>query len=82
MKCSNEKCNKEFTKLLKIAERKVPELEPCPQCNALDVEQVLLSAPGIGDPIRLGVTKKDSGFTEVLKGIHAKTANSTINSYF
>lgn len=74
-------CKTQFSKLLRMSDRKTPELEPCPECQALAVEQVLFSAPSIGDPVRIGVTKKDSNFTEVLKGIHSKTAGSKIDSY-
>ena len=33
-------------------------------------EQILRKAPAIGDPVRLGVTKPDAGFGEVLSKIH------------
>jgi putative FmdB family regulatory protein len=74
-------CNGVFTKLLKISDRKTPESEPCPSCGVMKIQQVLLSAPGIADPVRIGVTKKDSNFNEVLKGIHNKTAGSKIDTF-
>lgn len=75
-------CGKTFTKILRMSERKTPEQEPCPHCGSSGkVEQVLLSAPGIADPCRIGVTKADSGFKEVLAGIHQKTPGSQLNQY-
>ena len=34
-----------------------------------DYESVILSAPSIGDPVRLGVRRMDGGFKEVLSNI-------------
>jgi hypothetical protein len=33
----------------------------------------------MGDPVRLGVRKKDSGFKEVLQKIHERSPGSTLN---
>lgn len=74
-------CQHQFTRILKIDDRKAPEEEPCPSCNALSVSQTFTTAPAIGDPIRIGVTKKRSDFNEVLKGIHSKTAGSKLDTY-
>lgn len=75
------KCGYEFTKLQKMSDRLVPTEETCPACDEYGIEQVILSAPGIADPVRIGVTKKDSNFNEVLKGIHKKTAGSKIDTF-
>ena len=77
--CNN--CNKVFTKLLKMDDRKAPESQPCPQCGEVQVHQAILSVPSIADPIRLGVTRQDTNFKEVLRGIHEKTAGSKIDTY-
>ena len=61
-----------FTKVMKIAERE-QYLKDNP-----DVE-VVLTAPTLIDPVRLGVRKIDNGFKEVLQKVHEKTAGSALN---
>lgn len=36
-------------------------------------------APAMGDPVRLGVRKMDTGFKEVLQKIHSKAPGSSLN---
>lgn len=74
-------CDGQFTKLLKMDDRKTPESEPCPKCGEVKVRQAILSVPSIADPVRLGVTRQDNNFKEVLRGIHEKTPGSKIDSY-
>lgn len=77
-KCSD--CEHEFKQLNKIDNRKVPETEPCPQCKKEGTVSLMIAgAPGLSDPIRLGVRKVDSGFKEVLQKIHNGVAGSTLN---
>lgn len=61
-----------FTKVMKIAERE-QYLKDNP-----DVD-VVLTAPQLIDPVRLGVRKIDNGFKEVLQKVHEKTAGSALN---
>lgn len=37
-------------------------------------------APGLSDPVRIGVRKPDAGFREVLQKIHEKTPGSKLSS--
>lgn len=50
-----------------------------------DVEATITGAPGIGDPVRMGMKKPDDSFRDVLreiKGKHdAKLTRSTINTW-
>lgn len=39
-----------------------------------------LSTPGLPDPIRIGVTKPDAGFTDVLNNIKKRYHKSTIET--
>lgn len=75
-------CGKVFSKTSKIAEYKIPTTQPCPNCS-IDgtVSIVQLGAPSLGDPVRLGVTKRAGGFNEVLASVHSKNANSKIDTY-
>ena len=76
-------CNHDFEKVLKIADRDLPTQEPCPSCNAEgQVQKTILGAPSIGDPVRLGVIKPDSGFKEVMQKIHAANPGSNLNQKF
>lgn len=44
------------------------------------IEQFIGIAPSLGDPVRLGVTKVDGGFRDVLKKIHKNNRGSKIDS--
>ena len=75
-------CGHQFGDVYKISDRKVPEQEPCPKCGVKEsVQQVILSAPATCDSVRIGVTKQDSGFKEVLQKIHQSNAGSTLDTY-
>ena len=74
-----EKCEHYFTALIPMSEMLVPEGEPCPNCKKKAVKKVMLTAPALGDPARLGITKPDGGFKEVLQKIHASNRGSNLN---
>ena len=77
-----EACGSTFGDVYTISERKKPESEPCPKCGESGkVQQVILSAPATCDPVRIGVTKQDSGFKEVLQKIHQSNAGSKLDTY-
>jgi putative FmdB family regulatory protein len=75
-----EKCEHYFTQYLSISSMNVPEETPCPNCSEIAVKKVMMTAPAIGDPVRLRVRRPDNGFKEVLQKIHEKTPGSTINN--
>lgn len=79
--CNN--CSHDFEKILKIADRDLPIQEPCPSCNTEgQVHKTILGAPSLGDPVRLGIIKPDSGFKEVMQKIHAANPGSNLNTKF
>lgn len=39
------------------------------------------SFPGIGDPVRLGITKPDAGWKEVLQKINERAPGSTLKDH-
>ena len=43
------------------------------------LEQTMTQAPGVCDPTRIGVAKKDTGFKEVLQKIHSRAVGSVLN---
>ena len=69
-------CNFCFERKLPMAEYNLPELDPCPECNKTEcVEQVLTTAPALGDPIRLGIKRPDAGWGDVLKKVQKAHPN-------
>lgn len=63
-------CDFLFERKLPMSDNALPESDPCPECNQVEcVEQVILSAPGIGDAIRLGIKKPDAGWNDVLSKV-------------
>lgn len=68
-----------FTEIMSISERE-EFLKANPHVN-----QQIVSAPSLGDPIRLGLKKPDSGFRDRLKEIkkaHSKGwTKSTVNTF-
>ena len=62
-------------KVMKISERD-DFLRDNPQ-----YESVILGAPSIGDPVRLGVRKPDQGFREVLQKAKAAHPRGNINTF-
>ena len=73
-------CQHTFDKFSSIADRNIPCEEPCPKCNEFNVQQ-MIGAPPMGDSVRLGITRPDNGFREVLSKIHEKTPGSTLNKH-
>ena len=75
-----EKCEHYFTRNVSISSMHEPEGEPCANCGELSVKKVILTAPTLGDPVRLGLRRPDNGFKEVLQKILDKTPGSTLKS--
>ena len=59
-------------KILKISERE-DWLKDNPEW-----QQIHTKAPAMGDPVRLGITRMDNGFREVLQKIHERSPGSTL----
>ena len=73
-----KECNHEFEKQETIANRRNPLSEPCPSCGKKEIEMLPAGGLSIGDPLKLGFTKKDSRFMEKLAAIKSKHPGSTI----
>lgn len=69
----NKETGETFEEFMSISGRDV-YLEKNPH-----LETLITGAPSLGDPVRLGVTRPDSGFKEVLQKIHEKTPGSRLN---
>ena len=65
-----EKCGHEFEIMLPIARRNEPVETPCaresPVCGG-EVKQIIVSASGLADPVRLGIRKPDDGFKDMMR---------------
>ena len=46
-----------------------------------DVEQLIVAAPGLVDPIGIGRKKPDDGFRDVLREIKRKHRGSNVNTF-
>lgn len=77
-KCS--KCEHTFESQLKMADRKQPEENPCPECGEIGVEQ-LIGAPLIADPARIGVRKPTSEFREAMRKVKKKHPLANVKDY-
>jgi len=64
-----------ITKIMKISEK-----EEWLAANP-EYENVILGAPGIGDPVRLGLKKPDNGFREVLQKAKQAHPLGNINTF-
>ena len=73
LKCND--CETVFDVLCRYAAR--PE-QQCPSCKSTNHENLITGAPALGDSVRLGVTKPDGGFNEVLSKIHSNNYKSNL----
>ena len=81
-----EKCGNEFEDFLPIAKRAEPTEESCdkqlhraaPVCGG-EIKMKAV-APGIGDPLKLGLKKPDGRYVEKLKEIKMNHPLGTVSS--
>lgn len=73
-------CGEEFDRILKIADRQLPEQDNCPKCNEMAVKRVVTSVP-MGDSVRLGITRPPGDFKEVLQRINSRTAGAKLGEH-
>ena len=72
-------CEHQFDELIPMADREKPTRRKCPECGKKKVKQILLGTPSIGDSVRLGITKTDDGFKEVLSRISDNNPRSNLH---
>lgn len=72
-KCDD--CSEIFTVMCKIADR---DQQKCPKCGATHYQPHHSQPMDIGDPVRLGITRPDGGFQEVLSKIHSANYKSNL----
>ena len=81
-----EKCEHEFEEMLSISRRKEPTEVPCerqlhraaPICGG-EIKMKTV-APGIGDPLKMGLIKPDGRYVEKLKEIKKNHPLGTVSS--
>ena len=88
-----EKCGHTFEESLKMADRNVPTESPCTQ--DIDVQQtehmsfaevcggeikMKTVAPGIGDPLKMGLIRPDGRYVEKLKEIKKNHPLGTVSA--
>lgn len=74
-----DSCNYTYEQFATIANRKAEEKEKCPNCGK---KKILLApaAPGLGDPVKLGVTKLPNEWVHKLQEMKSKHRGSTIKT--
>jgi putative FmdB family regulatory protein len=73
-------CNIEFSDImLPIAQREQPTTEPCPVCNNAATVELCVSAPNIGDSVRIGRLNLPSSWTDKLSQIKSHHYGSTMH---
>ena len=81
-----EKCDHTFEENLKVVDRGVPTESPCerqlhraaPVCGGKIKMKAV--APGIGDPLKMGLIKPDGQYVEKLKEIKKNHPLGTVSS--
>ena len=81
-----EKCDHTFEESLKVVDRGVPTESPCerqlhraaPICGG-EIKMKAV-APGIGDPLKLGLIKPDGRYVEKLKEIKKNHPLGTVSA--
>lgn len=76
-----KKCGHVFEKTLRLHQRLDPELEPCPTCNALDVNQIIVTRFERMAPDQLGRIKPHDDWRHFLKELKRKNPGSDFNTY-
>ena len=74
------RCDYIFKLYLKIND---PRDFNCPNCNYENsvIRQILLTAPALGDPVRMGITKPPAGFRQILKNVQDKVPGAKKQRY-
>lgn len=70
-------CEHVFEKSVKMSN--YLEQQDCPECNA-KAERTVVGAPGLGDPMRMGLQRPPGQFLEILNRIHERTPGSQLKS--
>lgn len=67
-----QKCQHQFTKMLKIDDRQEPVLNPCPNCSESNGIELIIEAPSLLSPFRVdGLKKPPTQFKERMRQIKA-----------
>jgi len=74
------KCDHSWDETHRIDDRKIPLSQPCPSCGVVEEDSIYqqIGAPMICDPVRVGVTRPDTGFKEVLQKIDERAPGSQL----
>ena len=78
--CKCSKCDTHWEQQLKVAERNEPVKSKCPNCKKKGHIELLICAAGIGDSVRLGITKPKGDFKEILSQIKKNNPGSTLDA--
>ena len=74
-------CDHEWEEVLSIANMRTPLDEPCVSCNKPGELEMIMGAPKICDPARLGLLKPRSDFTERMREIKKSIPKNSLPDY-
>lgn len=70
-------CEHVFEKTVKMSN--YLDAQDCPECNTKS-DRTVVGAPGLGDPMRLGLQKPPEVFRDLLRSIDSRTAGSQLKN--
>ena len=73
-------CENTWDEMQTIANRNKPAKKPCPKCGQKKVIKLDASIQVI-DPVRLGITRPDNGFKEVISKVKKAHPRNTMRDY-
>jgi putative FmdB family regulatory protein len=79
-KCSS--CQHQFEQFQKIDDRKKPCKLACPSCNQSSTIDLVIGAPAVCDPVKIGTKKTDKGWKEVLDKVRKANPRTRITNRF
>ena len=77
--CSS--CNHLWDDFYTIAKRNAPTKKPCPKCGKKTVTKLVASNTKVIDSVRLGLTRPDNGFKEIIAKVKKGHPTAPIRDY-
>jgi putative FmdB family regulatory protein len=74
-------CNHLWDDFYTIAKRNAPTRKPCPKCGKKKITKLAASNTKVIDPVRLGITRPDHGFKDVISKIKKAHPRHTMRDY-
>ena len=76
-----EKCKHEFSEVLRVDDRKIPESAPCPSCAEVGVRQIISRPGGILFDSKVQPTSQFKETMQRIKAAHKHDRHAKIKDY-